>query len=209
MRSSLRSNTIQHNTFAVGGAPPTKTSVRQFSTIAATLLLISIDLAAAEKPAGPEIYEDSNLIMHVMTRTPEQLIAFYSARGFNQASVDAITERCFVFAMVENKAQGKLWLVLDDWQFINADNKSIDRINRADWNQVWRNTGLPQAKQSTFGWTQLPESRDLHQHEHVGGQLSLPWQNTPFKLVANFKTASDKSGPVRQVTFENLKCRKQ
>ena len=179
------------------------------AAVTSLLLLISTDLAAVEEAAKPDVFEDSHLIMQVMTRTPEQLIAFYSARGFNQASIDAITERCFVFAMAENKESETLWLILDDWEFIDANGTPIARIKRTDWKQIWQNTGLPQARQSTFGWTQLPESRDLHQHEQIGGQFSLPWQDQQFKLIANYKTATDKSGPVRQVVFEGLKCSRQ
>lgn len=183
----------------------------KYITLAFTALLTAECACAADStpPPGTARYEDDKLVMVVRTRTPEQLAAFYSARGFNPASVTAIKEPCFVFGMVENRGEERLWLILDDWQFLDADGKPIERINRAEWKHTWQATGLPQAKQATFGWTQLPESRDLHRYEHVGGQLAIPWQHRPFTLQARLRTAPDQSGPLHEVTFEKLTCKLQ
>jgi hypothetical protein len=67
--------------------------------------------------------------------------------------------------------------------------------------------GLSQAHQSTFGWTQLPESRDLRQFEHVGGNVAVEWKDQPFKLIATFKTGADKTGKSKTITVENLTCK--
>ena len=183
----------------------------KYITVIATSLLVSFSVHAQmpELPPGAVKFENEDLLMIVMTRTPEQLNAFYTGRGFNRTSIDALTERCFVFGMVENKTQERLWLILDDWQFIDAEGNVIRRYTRDDWKQTWKDTGLEQAKQSTFGWTQLPEVRDLHRHEHVGGQVALPWQDQPFRLVATFRSGIDKDGKPHKVSFEDLECRKQ
>jgi hypothetical protein len=179
--------------------------------LAFTALLTLNPAYATDKTPPPDTarYQDDKLVMVTRTRTPEQLAAFYAARGFNPASIAAVTKPCFVFGMVENLGEERLWLILDDWRFIDADGKPIERIKRAEWKQTWQTTGLPQAKQATFGWTQLPESRDLHRYEHVGGQLAIPWQHRPFTLQASFRTAPDQSGPLRKVTFEKLTCKLQ
>lgn len=151
-------------------------------------------------------FEDKDITVVIGTRTPDQLAAFYSGRGFNQASIEAITKTCFVFGMVKNKTYDTLWLTLDDWRFIAADGSQIKRIKRDDWTKVWQQTGLTQAHQSTFGWTQLPETRDLRQHEGAGGNIVVEWQDKPFKVIANFHTGADKSGKTRTITVENLTC---
>ena len=170
------------------------------------LLLCAPAIHAAEKNSGRNVFDDKDVTIVIGARTPDQLAAFYTGRGFNQASIDAITKTCFVFGMVENKTYEYLWLILDDWKFFSADNTPIKRFTRDDWAKTWRQTGLSQAHQATFGWTQLPESRDLRQHEHVGGNVAVAWQDRPFKLVATFRSGADKNGKPRTITVENLTC---
>ena len=151
-------------------------------------------------------FEDKDLIVVIGSRTPEQLAAFYSGRGFNQASIDAIIKNCFVFGMVDNKTYDTLWLSLDEWKFIAADGSQMKRFKHDYWVNTWQQTGLPQPHQSTFSWTQLPEIRDLRMHELVGGNVAVEWQDKPFTLVATFRTGADKSGKPRIITVENLTC---
>ncbi|GMR06176.1 MAG: hypothetical protein BMS9Abin25_0759 [Gammaproteobacteria bacterium] len=175
------------------------------------LLILAISVSytntyAATAKDNRSRFDDKDITVVIGSRTPEQLAAFYTGRDFNQASIDAITKTCFVFGMVKNKNNDVLWLILDDWKFFAADGSPIKRIKRNDWAKVWQQTDLSQAHQSTFGWTQLPESRDLRQHESVGGNVVVKWQDKPFKLIASFSTGADKSGQPRTITVENLTC---
>jgi len=171
-----------------------------------TMACVSHAATAEKTENGVNRYEDKELTVVIGSRTPDQLAAFYSGRGFNQASIDAIKKTCFVFGMVDNKTYETLWLSLDEWEFIAADGTPLKRFKRDDWKKTWQQTGLSQAHQSTFGWTQLPEIRDLRMHEHVGGNVAVEWNDKPFSLKATFKTGADKSGEPRTVTVENLTC---
>lgn len=160
----------------------------------------------ADSKTNSHRIEDKDITVVIGSRTPDQLEAFYSGRGFNSASIDEIKKTCFVFGMVDNKTYDTLWLSLDDWNFVSADGSPLKRYKRDDWKKIWNKTGLSQAHQSTFGWTQLPESRDLRKHEHVGGNVAVEWHDKPFKLEATFRTGADKSGKSRTITIENLTC---
>ena len=151
-------------------------------------------------------FEDKDLIVVIGSRTPEQLAAFYTGRGFNQASIDVIIKTCFVFGMVDNKTYETLWLSLDEWKFIAADGSQMKRFKRDHWMKTWQQTGLSQSHQSTFGWTQLPENRDLRMHEVVGGNVAVEWQDMPFTLEATFRTGADKTGKPHIITVEDLTC---
>ena len=72
--------------------------------------------------------------------------------------------------------------------------------------EKWRKAHLPLAQQSTFGWTLMPEARDLRLDENVGGNIVLPWQSRPFTLRANFSTGADKQGPHKTIVFGNIEC---
>ncbi|MGB5728041.1 MAG: hypothetical protein WBM52_12620, partial [Thiogranum sp.] len=64
----------------------------------------------------PLKYEDDQVSMRLVLRTPEQLSAFYQGRGFNQAAIDRILETCFITPIIHNKTLDAVWLELDNWQ---------------------------------------------------------------------------------------------
>lgn len=162
------------------------------------------DAEAAAQPVWP-CYENDELSVRVVMRTAEQLTAFYLGREFSRAAIDKILETCFVTPIVHNKTLDVLWLELDAWQF-NQGERVIPRIKRDYWPAKWREVGLAQAHQSTFGWTLMPEARDLRLDEGVGGSVVIPRQSEPFSVTMKFNTGADKQGPVKTVVFEDLQC---
>ena len=155
-------------------------------------------------PSGPR-YEDASVFVRIVQRSPEQLTAFYLGRQFNQAAIGKIRETCFVTPIIRNKTFDVLWLELDTWQFRRGDEK-IPRIKRDYWPQRWDQSELPQAQRSTFGWTLMPEVRDLRPDESVGGSVVVPWQEQPFTLIMNFRTGADQQGPLKTIVFEDIEC---
>jgi hypothetical protein len=157
-----------------------------------------------QQPPSPR-YEDAQMAVRIVMRTPDQLTAFYLGREFNRAAIDKIRETCFITPIIHNKTLEVLWLELDEWQFSQGD-RIIPRIKRDYWPEKWREAGLSQAHQSTFGWTLMPEVRDLRLDEGVGGSVVIPMQSRPFKLTMTFHTGADRQGPVKTVVFEDLTC---
>lgn len=185
-------------------------STRTWTGLSAGFLLLCNGIVAADDvgqrpvPDGPW-YEDDEVFIRIVLRSPDQLTAFYLGRGFNQAAIDRILATCFVTPVIHNKALPLLWLDLDDWQF-SRDKELIPRIKRDYWPDKWQQADLPQAHQSTFGWTLMPESRDLRLDEGVGGSVVIPMQSQPFTLRMNFHTTPDRTGPVKSVVFEGIEC---
>lgn len=143
--------------------------------------------------------------MRLVLRTPAQLSAFYQGREFNQAAIDQILQTCFVTSIIKNKNLEVLWLELDNWRFLSAG-KPIQRINRDYWAAQWQEAMLPQAQQSTFGWTLMPEIRDLRLDESVGGGVVIPKQSQPFTLKAHFSTGINRQGESKTIIFEGVRC---
>jgi len=172
------------------------------------MLVLSVALLSQTAVAdgkNPLKFEDSEVSVRLVLRTPEQLSAFYQGREFNQAAIDRILETCFITPIIHNKTLDVLWLELDNWQF-DADKRAIARIKRDYWPEKWREAGLPQAQQSTFGWTLMPEVRDLRLDESVGGSVVIPMQSRPFTMTANFHTGMDKKGKIKTIVFEGIQC---
>ena len=163
--------------------------------------------AQQEAPPTPSDvrYEDDSVFIRIVQRSPEQLTAFYLGRQFNRAAIAQILDTCFVTPIIHNKTFDVLWLELDHWRFGRGD-ENIARIKRDYWPDKWDQSELPQAQRSTFGWTLMPEVRDLRPDESVGGSVVIPWQDQPFTLTMNFATGADRQGPPKTIVFEDVEC---
>ncbi|MGB5276008.1 MAG: hypothetical protein WBP02_02400 [Gammaproteobacteria bacterium] len=149
--------------------------------------------------------EDEEVSMQLVVRTPMQLSAFYQGREFNRAAIDEILKTCFITPIIKNKTIDVLWLELDQWRF-SVDNQPIQRIKRDYWADRWREVDLPQSHQATFGWTLMPEIRDLRLDESVGGSVVIPMQSRPFTLIAHFRTGATRQGKPKAIVFEGIAC---
>ena len=170
-------------------------------------LYLPASLAQQESQPAPSglRYEDDSVFVRIVQRSPEQLTAFYLGRQFNPAAIEQILDTCFVTPIIRNKTFDVLWLELDNWQFSRGDEK-IARMKRDYWPQRWDQSELPQAQRSTFGWTLMPEVRDLRPDESVGGSVVIPWQQQPFTLIMNFRTGADQKGAPKTIVFEDIEC---
>jgi len=159
-------------------------------------------LAATQQPPN---YEDKDIQVRLIFRKPEQLAAFYIGRGFKQDAINKIQETCFITAIIKNRNIDVLWLELDNWTFRHED-QPVTRIDRSYWKQKWQEINLPMNHQSTFGWTLLPEVRDLRRDESAGGNVVIPKQPGPFNLTMRFKTGAHKKGEEKIINFQNISC---
>lgn len=150
-------------------------------------------------------FENEVLRMVVIPRGPEQMKAFYEGRGFPKPALGAITQACFMTVIVKNKSGGILWLDLSKWRFASAFGE-VPRLQRSFWNQQWQALQVPMANRSTFGWTLLPESRDLQPDEGVGGNITLTATQQPFDLIANFLRGDGNERSTVTVQLTQLRC---
>jgi hypothetical protein len=160
---------------------------------------------ALEKPYPGPFVENEDFLFVLMPRTPEQMAAFYEARGFSPAAIEKIKATCFVTVHIENRSQRVMWMEPGTWKFSSND-QPLQRLGRDYWEAQWNAVGLPQANRSTFGWTQLPAVRDLQPDEPVGGNVVFPGTTITFDLEAYFRTGQDRRGKVVEVRFENVAC---
>jgi len=175
-------------------------------TIALSMLSIFFQPLAFSAEKKKIEYEDDDVMFRVYRRSPKQIAAFYEGRGFSHEAIDEIEKYCSIAVIVKNKTSDVLWLELDNWQF-TSKGKQVSRINRDYWKKLWEKTNLPQAHRATFGWTLMPEARDLQKDEGVGGSIPLPMLTEPFSITARFSTGENKGGNIKTVTVENITCK--
>lgn len=162
------------------------------------------DVQAEAKPSRPKV-ENDQFRFTLMPRTPNQMAGFYEGRGFPPSAIQRIKQACFITAVFRNKSNKVIWLELANWQIV-TNKGAVKRLDRDYWKQQWQAIHLKPAFQATFGWTLLPEVRDLQPHEPVGGNLVLPQLDKPFTLKAYFVTGKDKRGSGINVAFHNIHC---
>ncbi len=146
------------------------------------------------------------LDFYLSARTPEQTRAFYSARGLPPTAVQAIATSCFLTVGLHNRRTDIVWLTLATWRFTDANGQTVARISPTAWRQRWQALQMPLAAQATFGWTQLPESRDLQADESVGGNVPIITPQGIFTLVAQFPTGANGMGEPIEIVVPNLSC---
>ena len=150
-------------------------------------------------------YNDEKIKLTLLSRSPEQIAAFYEGRGFSKKMINKLKQQCFITVGLHNKSSQILWLDLSNWYFTNH-NGEIRRLNRKYWKSVWKTMNIPLAHQSTFRWTLLPEVLDFRTNEFEGGNIILPASNQPFTLRAQFATKADKSGKAINIQLNNIQC---
>ncbi len=179
--------------------------MRIFLSFFAWIGCLSIAYAENRPKDNEHIYEDKDVSIRIFLRSPEQMAAFYEGREFDKLAIQRISATCNVTVILKNKTADILWLVLDDWQF-SRDDSPIHRLKRSYWSAEWDKINLSQAHRSTYGWTLLPEERDLYPNEGVGGSVTLPSQSQPFSLRFHFATGRNKQGKVKSITINHLSC---
>jgi hypothetical protein len=168
------------------------------------LALTAVTVSAQE--IAPKRDIQSGVSISVAPRTPAQVATFFEARGFPEAALARLRAVCFLTVTIHNRSTDVAWLELDRWRLVEATGAERPRRSRAHWERIWEELDLPQARRATFGWTQLPESRDLQPGESVGGNIAMVPPAGEFTLEARFATGAHKDGKELRIRRAQLSC---
>ena len=168
-------------------------------------LLLPIPPAwSAVEPARPQ-FENDLFRLRLIPRTPNQIAAFYEARGFPDDAVNTLKQLCFITVGFRNKSDRIIWHDLRKWEIRNAQGP-ITRYAREYWPGYWRQNNLAQRFQSTFRWTLMPEQLDFRPAEAEGGNIILPRIDGSFEVQAQFTIGERDAKKVVEVTIDKLYC---
>ncbi len=181
-----------------------RTSCIYLRTILVFTLMFAAEsqLNAAEDPL---VFENNQIKVRLTPRTPDQMAAFYSARGFPEEMVKIVRQQCFITVVIRNQSDDILWLDTDNWRFESADGP-VTRYGRPYWQKRWAELQALAPSQATFHWTLLPEALDFRPNEGEGGNIVLSRVAKPFSITANFAIGKDKKGGRVEVRFDSVRC---
>jgi hypothetical protein len=139
---------------------------------------------SADAPATRIKFENQQFRISMSARTPQQMAAFYEARGFTKPMIHEIRQHCFITTYIRNKSRHVLWADLKTWKFYH-NGKQLTRLDREHWKQVWADMDAHMPSRSTFRWTLIPERLDYRPNEAEGGNIVLPRVTGPIQVRAH------------------------
>ena len=140
-----------------------------------------------------------------ITRSPNQIAAFYEARGFPDFAIRELRQVCFVTVGLGNRSNHRLYHDLSRWEFTDK-NGPVKRILRPEWKQRWKKLGLEKRFQSTFRWTLMPEKLDFYPQEGEGGNLIFPRTGNPITIKAHIHLSDRDKDKIFEIVFTDIKC---
>ena len=181
--------------------------IRTVILFTVTACATAFETATAAEWNPPYKYKTDDIRIGVYPRTPSQMAAFYEGRGFPKNAIEETRKHCFITIGIRNTGKQKIWLDLSQWRFFSEQGE-IDRKGRQSWKDTWTKLEVPLSKQATFYWTTLPDARDLHRDEPVGGNVMLKPTYEPFTIKAVFPTGENKNGKPMTITIDKIRCLK-
>jgi hypothetical protein len=167
-----------------------------------SFLLAGHDAMAADRGG----YDAQGIVLHATPRTVDQTAAFYSGRGFPPAMIGRFTDVCFITVGMRHTRDDVVWLEPARWRVRDAHGGAVTRLDRAYWDRQWDALAAPRASRATFGWTLLPESRDMQPGESVGGNITVRRPVGPLSIEFHFLTGKSKDGTDVVARIDGLLC---
>jgi hypothetical protein len=121
---------------------------------------------------------------------PDQVRAFYVARGFDLDDADVFAEACVYMTVLRNDtAPGELDFRLSDWEVEHkGETRALPPLD--DWLAQWEARGVPDSARLAFRWAQFPAEQSYAPGEWNQGMLAtgLP-PGSRFDLIARWTIA--------------------
>ncbi|WP_296806092.1 hypothetical protein [Thiocapsa sp.] len=153
---------------------------------------ISAEPVRVDPETGAATYETQaqGVSLSLTQLLPDQVRAFYVARGFDLADADVFAEACVYMTVLRNDtAPGTLDFRLSDWEVQHSEEvRSLPPLD--DWLAQWAARGVPDSARLAFRWAQFPSEQSYAPGEWNQGMMAtgLP-PGSRFDLIARWRIA--------------------
>lgn len=153
------------------------------------------------------LIQDNNIEIQLNPLMPEQVRAFYLARGFSNKVIELIAHSCVYQTVIKNiSAENNARSVsvdLSNWRLIDERGESGIE-SKSSWQQKWSDMGETESAIIAFQWATFPWQQDFELTGDYGWGMILlgPITGESFDLIARWKVG----GTPFQQKIEQLNC---
>jgi hypothetical protein len=172
-----------------------------------SVLALSWQIAEAGEPFR---YERDGLKLELAPLAPDQVRAFFTARGFTAADADHIVATGCVFRSAIGSAFRKpddpeVRTALAEWRVTPAGESARPPRTREDWETDWRQRSVGEEPATAFYWSLFPTEQTFAPTDYNWGFLTfgLP-PGTRFAVELRWSSA----GKIYSTQVERLECGK-
>jgi hypothetical protein len=100
--------------------------------------------------------ETAGIQVRLTQISPDQARAFYQARGFSAEAANRYAAECVFMTVVRNIGKTPIEHRLADWRYVVADQPARAIRSKAEWEDLWKQTGVSEPARIAFNWAQFP-----------------------------------------------------
>lgn len=153
---------------------------------------ISAEPVRSDPETGAATYETQahGVGISLTQLLPDQVRAFYVARGFDLADADVFADACVYMTVLRNDtAPGELDFRLSEWS-IHHDEEVRPLPPLDDWLAQWAARGVHDSARLAFRWAQFPSEQSYAPGEWNQGMLAMGLPpGSRFDLIARWTIA--------------------
>ena len=133
-----------------------------------TLTLLSawsVTALATEQSVDPETglstwqTEREGIQVRLTQISPDQVRAFYQARGFSSQAAERYAAECVLMTAVRNIGDAPIHHRLADWRYAIGAQPPQSIRSKAAWERIWVQQRVPQSARIAFTWAQFPTTQ--------------------------------------------------
>ena len=138
---------------------------------------------------------------------PDQVRAFYSARGFDAESVERLATGVCVFQTVfrNESAKNAIEFNLADWRIIATRREQPLKLER-DWQKEWEQRGVSAAARTAFRYALYPTE---HRYELGDWNMGMTTYALPLGSRFDLRFVWRENGSQREAMLTGVHCAKE
>lgn len=182
--------------------------MRRSLWVIAALLALSGTVTA--KSSDPTRLEQDGLKLELAALTPDQVRAFFHARGFPAGDSDHIVATACLFRSAIGsahtaKSSPEIAVALREWRVTPAGKRPVAPKVREDWESVWKARGVSEDAAIAFYWALFPTEQTFFPNDYNWGFLTFGLApDTTFDLTVAWSAG----GKTFDTTIRGLQCAK-
>lgn len=173
--------------------------------VASSVLAQSMETGSREDGRTYWRWGSEGLGIQLTQLQPDQIRAFYLARGLSRTAVEQLAKTCFFQMEVRNsRSQGTppIHLPLSAWRLVEPTG-SRTVLLVTDWLQKWGETTVSGPARIAFRWALFPARQTFHAGDRNWGMLSTGLETgSVFDLDVLWQSGEEQ----RTVRMQRLRC---